>query len=162
MNNSSSLVLYVLLSILFIALQTTLISPRYFGYAYPDLNLILIVYLAIYSEARGTALIALGNGFMMDVLTGNMLGAFTFSRFSAYVLLKSISHHVYMKRASAKGAALFLSTIFSELFIWAILAIKQRNLNVEMDGIIIQAVVNTLIGLPIFWAINKVDARLQK
>ena len=99
MNKYLSIVFLVLVSIVFITIQTTLLSPKNLNYYYPDLNLILIVFLGIYSEIRGGFFLALGNGILMDVLSGNLPGTFTLSRLSAYLLVRSGSNHVYLKKS---------------------------------------------------------------
>ena len=99
MNKYLSIIFLVLLSVTFITIQTTLLSPRNLGFYFPDLNLILIVFLAIFSEIRGGFFLALGNGYMMDVLSGNLPGTFTLSRLSAYLLVRNGSNHVYLRKA---------------------------------------------------------------
>jgi len=163
MNKSISIILFVLISIIFITLQSTLLSPRNVGYVFPDLNLILIVFLAVYSEVRGSFLIATGNGYMMDVLSGNLPGTFTISRLSAYLLVRTSSNHVYLKKWLIQGLVIFLATIFSWTFITAIFKIKQdTHFTLTLSEIMTQAVVNTIVGVPLFWVIVRLHAKLQK
>ena len=163
MNKTLSILLFVLISILFITLQTTLLSPRKVGYVFPDLNLILIVFLGIYSEVRGSLVLATGNGYLMDVLSGNLPGTFTISRLSAYLLVRTSSNHVYLKRWLVQGLVIFLTTIFSWTFIVAIFKIKQDTyFTLTLSEIMTQAVVNTVVGIPLFWVIARVHAKLQK
>jgi len=163
MNKPISIILYALISILFITIQSTWLSPRNVGYVFPDLNLILIVFLAVYSEVRGSLLIATGNGYMMDVLSGNLPGTFTISRLSAYLLVRTGSNHVYLKKWLVQGLVIFLATIFSWTFIIAIFRIKQDTyFTLTLSEIVTQAVVNTIVGVPLFWVIARLHARLQK
>jgi rod shape-determining protein MreD len=163
MNKSISIILFVLISIIFITLQSTLLSPRNVGYVFPDLNLILIVFLAVYSEVRGSFLIATGNGYMMDVLSGNLPGTFTISRLSAYLLVRTSSNHVYLKKWLIQGLVIFLATIFSWTFITVIFKIKQdTHFTLTLSEIMAQDVVNTIVGVPLFWVIVRLHAKLQK
>ena len=111
MNKYFSIIFLILVSVIFITIQSTLLSPHNLGYYYPDLNLILIVFLAIFSEIRGGFFLALGNGYMMDVLSGNLPGTFTISRLSAYLLVRSGSNHVYLKKSLIQGLVIFFATI---------------------------------------------------
>ena len=163
MNKYLSIIFLFLISVIFITVQTTLLSPKNLGYFYPDLNLILIVYLGIYSEIRGGLLLALGNGYLMDVLSGNLPGIFTLSRLSAYFLVRSGSSQVYLRRVLVQGLVIFLATIFTWIFILTIITIKEGdNFDITAKSILIQAMVNALVGIPIFWMINRVNARFQK
>lgn len=163
MNKTLSIILFVFISILFITLQTTLFSPRKVGYVFPDLNLILIVFLAVYSDVRGGLFFATGNGYLMDVLSGNLPGTFTISRLSAYLLVRTSSNHVYLRKWIVQGLVIFLATIFSWTFIIAIFRIRQDTyFTLTLSEIVTQAVVNTIVGIPLFWVISRLHAKLQK
>jgi len=163
MNKYVSIIFFVLLSVVFITIQTTLLSPQHLGYYYPDLNLILIVYLGIYSETRGGFFLALGNGYLMDVLSGNLPGTFTISRLSAYLLVRSGSSHVFLRKAFVQGTVIFFATIFTWIFILTIIKIKKDSgFDITAKSILIQGIVNALVGIPIFWMIHRINARFQK
>lgn len=163
MNKYLSIIFIVLLSVIFITIQSTLLSPRNLGYYYPDLNLILIVFLAIFSEIRGGFFLALGNGYMMDVLSGNLPGTFTISRLSAYLLVRNGSNYVYLRKALVQGLVIFFATIFTWIFILTIITIKKdSSFDITAKSVLIQGIVNALVGIPIFWMIHKVNARFQK
>ena len=163
MNKYLSIIFLVLVSVVFITIQTTLLSPKNLNYYYPDLNLILIVFLGIYSEIRGGFFLALGNGIMMDVLSGNLPGTFTLSRLSAYLLVRSGSNHVYLRKSFVQGLVLFVATIFTWIFILLIIKIKKdSSLDITAKSILIQGIVNAIVGVPIFWMIYRINARFQK
>lgn len=144
-------------------LQSTWLSPRNTGYLFPDLNLILIVFLAIYSETRGSFLLAAGNGYMMDVLSGNLPGTFTISRLSAYLLVRTSSNHVYLKKVIVQGLVIFFTTIFTWVFILSIIRIKSNSgFQLSLNEILIQALINTAVGIPLFMAARRIHARFQK
>jgi rod shape-determining protein MreD len=162
MNRALTISLLAVLSLVLITIQSTVLSPRE-GYFYPDLNLIFIVFLAIYSEARGGFLIAAGNGYLMDVLSGNLPGTFTLSRLSAYILVKTSSSHVYLKKYLVQGLVIFASTIFTWLFIMTIISVRgESGFRLTLGEILLQGLVNTAVGLPLFWAAGKAYARLQR
>ncbi len=163
MNRTITFFSLILISIIFITLQSTLLSPRNTGFLFPDLNLIFIVFLAIYSEVRGSFLIAAGNGYMMDVLSGNLPGTFTISRLSAYLLVRTSSSHVYLKKMIIQGLVIFLTTAFTWAFILSIIKIKSNNgFQISFSEIMTQGLVNTVVGVPLFWVARKAHARFQK
>jgi rod shape-determining protein MreD len=163
MNKTVTFVSLLLVSVLIVPVQSTLLSPRNAGYLIPDLNLIFIVFLAVYSETRGSFLLAAGNGYMMDVLSGNLPGTFTISRLSAYILVRTSSNHVYLKKALVLGLVIFLSTIFTWTFILTIIRIKSdAGFQLSFSDIILQGLVNSVVGVPLFWAAGRIHARFQK
>ena len=163
MNKTLTYVILILVSVILITVQSTLLSPGRGGYMIPDLNLIFIVFLAVYTETKGSFLLAAGNGYMMDVLSGNLPGTFTISRLSAYLLVRTSSNHVYLKKVLVQGLVIFLATIFTWTFIMTIIRIKSdAGFHLTFGEIVIQGLVNSVVGVPLFWAAGKVHARLQK
>ncbi len=163
MNKTVTFISLLLVSVLIITVQSTLLSPRNAGYLLPDLNLIFIVFLAVYSETKGSFLLAAGNGYMMDVLSGNLPGTFTISRLSAYMLVRTSSNHVYLRKALVLGLVIFLSTIFTWTFILTIIRIKSdAGFQFSFGDIILQGLVNSVVGVPLFWAAGRIHARFQK
>lgn len=160
MNRVYDILLFAFLSFIFIIVQSTLFSPKNLGVFYPDLNLILVVFLGLFSEARGSAIIALVNGFMMDVLSGNVIGLYSLSRLSLYLVLRGLSTHIYARSKLTQACALFLSTLFSWGFIWIGLKIRT-DFKISFGDIMAQGFVNTLTGIPLFWIIHKLYAKVQ-
>ena len=163
MSKTLTYVLLILVSIVLITVQTTILSPRKGGFLFPDLNLIFIVFLAVYSEMRGSFLIAAGNGYMMDVLSGNLPGTFTISRLSAYFLVRTSSNHVYLKKIIVLGLVIFITTIFTWTFIFTIIRIKSdAGFQVSFGDVSTQGLINSVVGVPLFWAADRIHARFQK
>lgn len=163
MNKTITYISLLVVSIVIITVQSTILSPRKVGFLFPDLNLIFIVFLAVYSEARGSFLIAAGNGYMMDVLSGNLPGTFTISRVSAYLLVRTSSNHVYLKKVIVQGLVIFITTIFTWTFILTIIRIKSdAGFALSINEILTQGLINSVVGVPLFWAAGRVHARFQK
>ncbi|MFI5323162.1 MAG: rod shape-determining protein MreD [Thermodesulfobacteriota bacterium] len=163
MNQTLTYISLVLVSIVLITVQTTLLSPRKVGPLFPDLNLIFIVFLAVFSELRGSFLIAAGNGYMMDVFSGNLPGTFTISRLSAYLLVRTSSNHFYLKKMMVLGLVIFIATIFTWTFIFTIIRIKgDTGFEFSFSDVAIQGLINTVVGVPLFWAADRIHARFQK
>ena len=163
MNKTITYISLLVVSIVLITVQSTILSPRKVGFLFPDLNLIFIVFLAVYSEARGSFLIAAGNGYMMDVLSGNLPGTFTISRVSAYLLVRTSSNHVYLKKVIVQGLVIFITTIFTWTFILTIIRIKSdAGFALSINEIITQGLINSVVGVPLFWAAGRIHAGFQK
>lgn len=162
MNNYISVISLILLSVLFVSIQSTLLSPLRAGYMFPDLNLILIVFLSLSPGLKGNFLMATGNGYLMDVLSGNLPGTFTISRLSTYLLIRTGSGHIFLRKIVSQAAVIFSATIFSWTFIYVVFKIREEAyFTVSFKEIMTQAVVNTLVGVPLIWLIGKFYAKLQ-
>jgi rod shape-determining protein MreD len=141
---------------MFIILQSTFFSPKCLGVFHPDLNLVLIIFLALFSDVKGSAIIAVGNGYLMDILSGYMVGTYTLSRLSLFAILQGFSVNVYSQSRVMQGFAIFWGTLFSWGFIWATFKVKSNfEFDVSFIDVVVQSVVNTLVGIPLFWMINK-------
>lgn len=162
MNRLLSVVFLILLSIVFMMLQTTLFSPNRTGVFYPDLNLILIVFLSLFYEPGWGAILALGNAYMMDVLSGCLFGIHTLSRFAVFTLLRGLSDNLYSQSKSTQAVAILFGTVFSWSFIWAVLKARtDTGFGISVGLVMTQGIINTLLGLPIFWMIKRSYARVQ-
>jgi rod shape-determining protein MreD len=158
-----SIIFFILLSFIFIILQSTILCPANRSFFYPDLNLILILFLAIFSGTRGNTIIAIGNGYMMDVLSGYTIGVHTLSRLSVFAIVRSTCERVYSQSRIVQAFTILSSTLFSWGFVWIIVRMKtDLDFGISLSGVVVQAIVNTLVGLPLFWMIKKLYARVQK
>jgi rod shape-determining protein MreD len=161
MNRFISVIFLFLVSIIFLILQTTLLSPRKLGVFSPDLNLILIVFLALFFEVKVGAIIALGSAYMTDVLSGYLIGIHTLSRFAVFTVLKGFSENLYAQSKFTQAMALFLSTVFSWFFVWVVLKMRTDvGFGITPGLVMAQGLVNTVLGLPVFWLIGKANARV--
>lgn len=153
---------YILfVSLLFMLLQSTILSPFYFGHFAPDLNLILIVYLAlIYKKGGGFGYTVL-NGFIMDALSGAPFGIHILSRASLFLLLKGFGENIYSGRWAARLSAIFVGTLFTWGFVAAALFISgNKCCNLSLKSVVIQGIVNILVGLPVLSALKRLDEKL--
>lgn len=162
MSRLVSIAFFILISIFFIILQCTLFSPRQLGVFSPDLNLILIVFLALFFDVKAGAIIALVSAYMMDILSGYLIGIHTLSRFAVFTILKGFSENIYAHSKFTQAMAIFFSTVFSWLFIWLVLKMRTDiGFGITPGLVMAQGMINTLLGIPIFWIIGKAYARVQ-
>lgn len=161
MNKLLVSVIFILFSLILITIQSTFLSPRNIGFLSPDFNLILILFFSLFSGIEGGVLIALGNAYLMDVLSGNILGVHTLSRMSAFTLIQGLSTQFYGDRV-IQIAAIFFSTFFSWIFIWSIVKIRTDfDFPFSFFQLTAQAIVNTVVGIPLFWFFERTYAKLQ-
>ncbi len=163
MNKNITFIALIFVSILINILQATIFSPSSGNYFFPDLNLILIIFIAISKDIRfGIALVLL-NGFLIDVMSGYMLGINTFARLSLYIILKRSSNHFDYESYTPVFISLLLGTLYVWVFIWFILLLKSvSDLKIIKNVIIYQAIINSAVGILIFHIKNKIYATVQK
>ncbi len=163
MNKNITFIALIFVSIFINILQATIFSPSSGNYFFPDLNLILIIFIAISKDIRfGIALVLL-NGFLIDVMSGYMLGINTFARLSLYIILKRSSNHFDYESYTPVFISLLLGTLYVWVFIWFILLLKSvSDLKIIKNVIIYQAIINSAVGIIIFHLKNKIYATVQK
>lgn len=163
MNKYVTFIILIFVSILINILQASIFSPSAGEYFFPDLNLILIIFIAISKDVRfGLALVLL-NGFLLDVMSGYMIGINTFSRLSLYIILRRSSNHLDYESYTPVFFSLFLGTLYVWFFIWFILILKSVNdLKIIKNVIVYQAIINSAVGILIFHIKNKIYATVQE
>lgn len=163
MKRTVQFLLLLFVSILINILQTTVLAPSSGKFFFPDLNLIFIVFLAVSKEVPFGLVLAIINGFIMDIMSGYMLGINTFSRLSLYIILRSGSTHFDYENNTPVFVSLFLGTLYVWTFVWFILILKSVN-DIKLDSsvIIYQAMINSLVGIAIFKIKNRIYATVQK
>ena len=163
MNNAITAIFFTFLSLAFIVLQSTLFSPIKVGSFSPDFNLILIIIIGMLSDVKGGSIFALGNGYLMDVLSGGLIGVNTLSRLSIYAAIRGSTNNVYYHQIPVLLIVIYLSTIFSWLFIWVVIKINSDiDFSFSLGVLLKQGAINALIGLPLYIMIKKIYERIQE
>ena len=160
MNNYHSFFIYLLISLAFIFLQSSL-APHLELYT-PDLNLILIIYLASTRNIQGDFYLTILNGLLMDVFSGNTTGLYTLTRLATYIALKGSSEKFDLNNFTGKIMAIFFGTIlFWVLFKFVTHFAPVENLaKIPLKLIIGQATINIVVGIVITPLLNKINAKL--
>ena len=163
MNKAITFIVLVILSFVINIIDVTLSSPTSGNFYFPDLNLIFVIYISINRNLPFGILIVLLNGYMMDLMSGYMLGINMFSRLSLFIILRSSSDHFNFENIMPKVIALFFGTIYVWLFLWIIILLKSvDDLTIGLSMVLHQAVINTLIGILIFQFSYRLNAEIQK
>lgn len=153
---------YLFCSFLFIIIQTSVVPTSSLGKFTPDLNLILIICLAIRTEIPYLFTLAMLNGFLMDVFSAGALGLHTVTRFAVFLTLRVSMHNFNYNRSNPLflPLALFIGTLLMHLLMLILLLLRQDSgqaafLSVELA--FYQAIINTVVGVPIIMLLRKVD-----
>jgi len=163
MNNLYKLIFLLFVTFLFITLQTTILSPKYLGSYYPDLNLILITYVSINFNFGIGLFITLLNGYLMDLFSGYFLGSFLVSRLVIFFVVSGSTRKFYFNSNYSKGSALFCVTIISWLLIWIIIKLKPNEIiYFSVTDILKQSFVNIAVGLFLFRMLDYINERISQ
>ena len=153
---------YLFCSFLFIIIQTSVIPTSSLGKFTPDLNLILIICLAVRTEIPYLFTLAMLNGFLMDVFSTGAWGLHTLTRFAVFLALRASMHNLNYDRNNPffLSLAFFIGTLFMHLLLMVVLLLKRDSgqaafLSFELA--LYQAIINTVIGVPMIILLRKVD-----
>ncbi len=162
---SKTLTLILLLVITFVIniIQVSLFFPLSVGHYAPDINLIFIIYLAISKNLPFRIVIVILNGYLMDLMSGNMLAVHTFSRLSLFVILASIADYLDFDSIIMKLSVFFCGTAYCWFFLYSIALIKSVDgFNTHLFVILTHAAVNSLLGVSISRPLYIINAKTQK
>ena len=161
MNKFLSFFVYLIISFFLILLQTSLTSPNYLNTYTPDLNLILILYLATSKNIYGAFYLAIMNGLLMDIFSGNTLGLNSLLRLITYIILFGSSKTFNVETLNSKIFSIFSGTILFWILMFFVLKIRSMEvINISLNLIFTQAIINTIIGAVMIILFRKLDARL--
>ncbi len=152
---------YLFCSFLFIIIQTSVIPTSSLGKFTPDLNLIIIIWLAIRPEIPNLFILAFLSGFLMDIFSAQNLGFHTVTRFIVFLGLWSSLHsfNYNPKKLSSLLVGFFAGTLLLYLLLLLLFLSKQVG-QIEFFSVelaLYQAIINTVIGVPIVVLLRKLD-----
>lgn len=153
---------YLFLSFLLIITQISVIPSTSLGKFTPDLNLIIIICLTLRTQVPYPFVLALVNGFLMDIFSAGDWGLHTITRFSMFLILRVSLHNINYDRNHPifTSLAFFAGTLLMHLLLLVLLLLKQDSgqmafLSLELA--LYQAIINTVVGVPIITLLRKLD-----
>ena len=157
-----SFFLYLFLSLLLIIAQTSVIPTTSLGKFTPDLNLIIIICLAVRTEIPYPFTLAVLNGFLMDIFSAGAWGLHTITRFAVFLILRVSLHNINYDRNHPflLSLAFFTGTLLMHLLLLVLLLFKQDSGQVaflSLELALYQAIINTVVGVPIIMLLRKLD-----
>ncbi len=153
---------YLFCSFLFIIIQTSVIPTSSLGKFTPDLNLIIIICLAIRAEMPYPFTLAMLNGFLMDVFSTGAWGLHTLTRFAVFLALRVSMHNLNYDRNHPffLSLAFFIGTLFMHLLLMMLFLLKQDSgqaVFLSFELALYQAIINTAVGVPMIILLRKLD-----
>ncbi len=109
--------------ILFVTLQTTLLSLPVFQRIRPDLVLILVFIFALSFSPILGGLLSLFLGYLMDLFSGNTFGLFTFSRPIVFYIAQIIKDRFFLENLQSRFLFTFFLGLIEGLFILILLKV---------------------------------------
>lgn len=157
-----SFFLYLFLSFLLIITQTSVIPSTSLGKFTPDLNLIIIICLAVRTEIPYSFTLAMLNGFLMDIFSVGAWGLHTITRFAVFLVLRVSLHNINYDRNHPflLSLAFFTGTLLMHLLLLVLLLFKQDSGQVaflSLELAFYQAIINTVVGVPMMMLLRKLD-----
>ena len=157
-----SFFLYLFLSFLLIITQTSVIPSTSLGKFTPDLNLIIIICLAVRTEIPYPFTLAVLNGFLMDIFSVGAWGLHTITRFAVFLVLRVSLHNINYDRNHPflLSLAFFTGTLLMHLLLLVLLLFKQDSGQVaflSLELALYQAIINTVVGVPMMMLLRKLD-----
>ena len=148
--------------LLFVVIQTTLLSPANLGRLYVDLTLILVVYLSLAAEVRGGVFFAFLSGYFIDLFSGTNLGIYVFSRLSLFIILRFLVTKIYSDRFDIQILIILLSILYEWAILTAVYNISsQLDTALSFNFIIINILINTVVGYLCFVILKEFHGKLH-
>jgi rod shape-determining protein MreD len=116
-------VLFGLIAIIALLLQTTVLPMAAGRHATPDLLLILCVYLGLHEHSAGGAVGAFVLGYLEDTFSGNTVGLNAFAMTLVFTVVYLTSRRLWVDNALSKVIVVFLSSLLKSLAVLGLLAV---------------------------------------
>jgi rod shape-determining protein MreD len=111
------IVLPLVVGIIFLILQTTLLSSFPIQRIRPDILLIFTLYLAFLFPPVTGGILAFLMGYLMDLLSGDALGFYTFSRPLIFFVAQFFKEKFYVEGFSSQFFFVFVSALLEGMLI---------------------------------------------
>jgi len=144
-------ILFFLLGILFIALQTTVLQalPEWIGV--PDLIFLLIVFLALHAKPGMGTLLTVLFGVALEIFSGYFLGLYALAYLLVFFLIKGLSARFALNALSHQPSLVALAYLFVSAFVYlSSLMLADESLAPWSWGAILQrTLIVTILAIPL-------------
>lgn len=110
------------LGVIFITLQSTLLTSLPIQRIRPDIVLILTLYLGLFYPPISGGILALFMGFLMDLFSGNSFGLYTLSRPLIFYVAQFFKGRFYLEGVSSQFLFVFIFGLVEGLLILILLS----------------------------------------
>ena len=111
------------LGVIFLTLQTTLLTSLPIQRIRPDLVLILTLYLGLFYPPISGGILALFMGFLMDLFSGNSFGLYTLSRPLIFYMAQLFKGRFYLESFTSQFLFVFIFGLVEGLFVLMLIKI---------------------------------------
>ena len=110
------------LGVIFLTLQSTLLTSLPIQRIRPDIVLILTLYLGLFYPPISGGILALFMGFLMDLFSGNSFGLYTLSRPLIFYVAQFFKGRFYLEGSSSQFLFVFIFGLVEGLLILILLS----------------------------------------
>jgi rod shape-determining protein MreD len=155
----------ILIAILFLLLQTTLLSSFPVQRFRPDLLLIFTLYLAYLFPPISGGILAFFMGYLMDLFSGNALGFYTFSRPLVFFVAQFFKERFYLEGFSSQFLFAFAFGLIEGILILMLMSTLQGVSLVSLSPLFFtfllpQSFCTGLVTPPLFLLFQKGSSHL--
>ena len=108
-----SVLLFSLVAVGALLVQTTVLPQALLGRASPDLLLIICVYLALRRHSVGGALGAFGLGYLQDAFSGSVIGLNAFGTTLVFAVIYLTSRRLWVENTVSRVVAVLVASFMS-------------------------------------------------
>ena len=116
-------VLFVVIAVAALLLQTAVLPLFAIGRATPDLLLIICVYLGLHQHSVAGAVGAFVLGYLQDTFSGSVVGLNAFAMCLVFTMVYLTSRRLWVDNAVSKVVVVFLSALLKTVAIFALAAV---------------------------------------
>ncbi len=165
MKNTLSFFFYLFCCFGFFIFQTKVIPESSLGKFTPDLNLILVICLAVETGTSYLFVLAALNGWFIDASVGNTVGIHTLTRLAIFLIIRIGIRNIRLSDNSPLSLPIMLSSGTLLVFLFKMLAeqygqVDYPYLNLEL--FVYQVVINTVVGVPTIKILKKINVFIKK
>lgn len=157
-------ILFGVIAVTALLLQTTLLPLAAVGRATPDLLLIICVYLGLHQHTVGGALGAFVLGYLQDTFSGSVAGLNAFAMCLVFTVVYLTSRRLWVDNAVSKVAVVFLASLLKTAAILALVALFMSAdglWRTILSYLLIEAVLAAVLS-PAVFALLAQTQRLQE
>lgn len=159
--------IFLLLGILFLTLQTTVLSYLPIRRIRPDIVLVLILHWGLTVPPVSGGLHTLFLGYLMDLFSGNSLGLFTFTRPLLFYLAHLFKGRLYLESLPSQSLFAFVFALFEGFLILTLLSALNPGPLGNLYPLVFasylpQSFVTGMITPVLFFLLQKIFLRLYQ
>ncbi|MFH1623739.1 MAG: rod shape-determining protein MreD [Pseudomonadota bacterium] len=150
--------------LLFLCIETTLFNYFSGVPVKPDLILVMVVYLGIFRGPIIGIVLAFTLGYLMDTLSGSIIGLYSFLRIITFLLTKLACVNFYLNSVFTQTILVLVLSIVDGIFLLSTLYLFSSIDNLwpfVVKFVPLQSILTGILSPIIFLILNKTDLLLE-